>query len=257
MKKLEALHILGLEDGASDEAIKQAHREQVRANHPDRFVQNSKKHEEALEKTKLINEARDVLLNKTWDDRFVQTPGQAGTPPYSSYSSGWSRDGQSYVWTWSSYDPGHASEYRPNSDFDNFPYDAFFAQVSDFFTPQDLTPEQKYAQARLRTRKTILVLFSLFVFAGLFSPLSGFVSQGLLLTLLILHYLSRYKKLSALRLGLAFFVSAPFLILVLGILGRFLSFGAGVFIIGLIYAAWCIASDLRTELQCKKELGKN
>lgn len=41
MKKSEALKILGLTDGASDDAIKSAHRKKVRENHPDQFAQNT------------------------------------------------------------------------------------------------------------------------------------------------------------------------------------------------------------------------
>lgn len=62
MKKSEALDILGLSDGATDDAVKQAHRKLVIAHHPDKFPLGSKEREDAEEFTKRINEARDVLL---------------------------------------------------------------------------------------------------------------------------------------------------------------------------------------------------
>lgn len=87
MKKSEALHILGLSDGASDEDIKKAHRTMVRANHPDQFSDPDKK-KSAEEKTKLINEARDVLLQRKWDPEYGPRTGGYGNPytnPYTSY----------------------------------------------------------------------------------------------------------------------------------------------------------------------------
>ena len=60
MKKSEALKILGLSEGASDEDVKKAHRKLVIENHPDKFGQDPQRRAEAEEKTKLINEARDA-----------------------------------------------------------------------------------------------------------------------------------------------------------------------------------------------------
>ena len=47
MKKSEALNILGLSDGATDDAVKQAHRKLVIEHHPDKFALGSKEREEA------------------------------------------------------------------------------------------------------------------------------------------------------------------------------------------------------------------
>ena len=47
MKKSEALKILGLADGASDDEIKKAHRKLVIAHHPDKFPLDSKERAEA------------------------------------------------------------------------------------------------------------------------------------------------------------------------------------------------------------------
>ena len=51
MKKSEALNILGLSDGATDDAVKQAHRKLVIEHHPDKFALGSKEREEAEEFT--------------------------------------------------------------------------------------------------------------------------------------------------------------------------------------------------------------
>lgn len=76
MKKSEALKILGLSEGASDEDVKKAHRKLVIENHPDKFGQDPQRRAEAEEKTKLINEARDVLINRSWEPEYAT----AGTP---------------------------------------------------------------------------------------------------------------------------------------------------------------------------------
>ena len=70
MKKSEALNCLGRSDGATDDADKQAHRKLVIEHHPDKFALGSKEREEAEEFTKRINEARDVLLNRSWTPEF-------------------------------------------------------------------------------------------------------------------------------------------------------------------------------------------
>ena len=70
MKKSEALNILGLSDGATDDEVKRAHRKLVVAHHPDKFALDSKERAEAEELTKRINEARDVLLNRSWTPEF-------------------------------------------------------------------------------------------------------------------------------------------------------------------------------------------
>lgn len=76
MKKSEALNILGLQDGASDDDIKKAHRKLVIENHPDKFGADAAARAKAEEKTKLINEARDVLLSRKWTPEYST----AGTP---------------------------------------------------------------------------------------------------------------------------------------------------------------------------------
>ncbi|WP_270297258.1 J domain-containing protein, partial [Eggerthella sinensis] len=70
MKKSEALKTLGLSDGATDDEVKQAHRKLVISHHPDKFALDSPERAEAEEFTKRINEARDVLLNRSWTPEF-------------------------------------------------------------------------------------------------------------------------------------------------------------------------------------------
>lgn len=82
MKKSEALSILGLQEGCTPEEIKAAHRKAVRASHPDRFAQDPVKKVQAEEKTKLINEARDVLESGKWEPEGTYGNPYAGNPYY-------------------------------------------------------------------------------------------------------------------------------------------------------------------------------
>ena len=131
MKKSEALNILGLSDGASDDEVKKAHRKLVIENHPDKFGQDEAARAKAEEKTKLINEARDVLLSRKWDPEYAtagtpygapfsyqpygrpaggSTPGGAGQNPF----AGWPFEGASFVWTtWDA--QGNPHTYRTDS----------------------------------------------------------------------------------------------------------------------------------------------
>lgn len=85
MKKSEALNILGLSGNPTDEQIKKAHRKKVIENHPDRFQDPTQK-AKAEERTKLINEARDVLEKGTWDPEFGSGPSARpyGNSPYTN-----------------------------------------------------------------------------------------------------------------------------------------------------------------------------
>ena len=80
MKKSEALNTLGLAQGASEEDIKKAHRKLIIENHPDKFGQDEQARAKAEEKTKLINEARDVLLNHSWDPEYSTSGTPYGAP---------------------------------------------------------------------------------------------------------------------------------------------------------------------------------
>lgn len=80
MKKSTALKTLGLSEGASDEDIKKVHRKLIIENHPDKFGQDAAARAKAEEKTKLINEARDVLLNHSWDPEYASAGTAYGAP---------------------------------------------------------------------------------------------------------------------------------------------------------------------------------
>jgi hypothetical protein len=116
MKKSEALKTLGLADGATDEEVKKAHRKLVIENHPDKFGQDAEARAKAEEKTKLINEARDVLLNRSWDPEYSTQGTPYGAPfSYNPYTAthpgtgqtqgganpyaGWPFGSETFVWT--------------------------------------------------------------------------------------------------------------------------------------------------------------
>ena len=87
MKKSEALSILGLNEGSSEEEIKKAHRKLIIENHPDKFGQDPAAAKKAEEKTKLINEARDVLLSGKWEPEYATAGTPYGAPfSYSPYT---------------------------------------------------------------------------------------------------------------------------------------------------------------------------
>jgi hypothetical protein len=86
MKKSEAFKILDLADGASDEDVKKAHRQKVRENHPDRFTDPGRK-KTAEDRTKLINEARDVLLSRKWDPEYGSRGGSYANPYANPYGN--------------------------------------------------------------------------------------------------------------------------------------------------------------------------
>ncbi len=84
MKKSEALRILGLQDGATDDEIKKAHRAKVIEHHPDKYAQDPEKHAWAEEQTKRINEARDVLISRKWEPEYGRGP---YANPYNPYGN--------------------------------------------------------------------------------------------------------------------------------------------------------------------------
>lgn len=107
MKKSEALKILGLSSSYTEDDIKKAHRQKIRENHPDQFSDPEKK-AAAEEQTKLINEARDVLVNKRWDPEYGPRTG-AGYNPYANpYGNPFGGYGNPY-----SYRPGAGPQGNP------------------------------------------------------------------------------------------------------------------------------------------------
>jgi hypothetical protein len=182
MKKSEALHILGLSEGATEDDIKQAHRKQVLAHHPDRFARYPEKKKKAEEDTKLINEARDVLLSHRWDPEYSSTGSQPyGNPyanpytnPYTSarpssggaqqHSAGQGQQGQDpfggwpfdfdYIWTsWDNPNAGKQQGQQGEQPFN--PFDPF-AGAQTQQPPK--TPHEQYAEAkRTLSAQTILL----------------------------------------------------------------------------------------------------
>ncbi|MEC4293814.1 J domain-containing protein [Adlercreutzia shanghongiae] len=65
MNRTEALHILGLDDGATADDIKIAYRETVQILHPDKFAGNEKLQSRATEQFKRLQEAYDLLSAST------------------------------------------------------------------------------------------------------------------------------------------------------------------------------------------------
>ena len=65
MNRTEALHILGLDDGATADDIKIAYRETVQILHPDKFTGNEKLQNRATEQFKRLQEAYDLLSTST------------------------------------------------------------------------------------------------------------------------------------------------------------------------------------------------
>ncbi len=110
MKKSEALKILGLTSGASEDDIKKAHRSLIIEHHPDKFGHDDAQRAQAEEKTKLINEARDVLLNHSWDPEYAT----AGTPYGAPYSY------NPYAQT------TRSSSANPESPFESWPFSESF-----------------------------------------------------------------------------------------------------------------------------------
>lgn len=62
MNRSEALQVLGLSGGASDDEVALAYRELAQMLHPDKFGENKRLRARAEQQMRRINEARDVLL---------------------------------------------------------------------------------------------------------------------------------------------------------------------------------------------------
>lgn len=214
MKKSEALRILGLSSSYSEEDIKQAHRRKIRENHPDRFTDPAKK-AEAEEQTKLINEARDVLVNKRWDPEYGPRTGAGYNPysrpygnPYSGYGNPYSQyrpgtggqgnpfdgrdpfEGFPFDYVWTSWDGTRGRQSGQGSPFTGFPFD--FVWTSDGATGGSGTgsgnpfdpfassfsrEEAKPAGQLLREKRRSLLLMAVFIVAKL-ALLAGYVATG-------------------------------------------------------------------------------
>lgn len=150
MKKSEALQILGLQDGYTDDDLKKAHRKKVVENHPDRFQDPAEK-AQAEERTKLINEANDVLRTGKWDPEF-------GPRAHSSaYGAGPYRNpyaGQGPGWVEVEIDPEMFRRWAAQQQQQQG-YDPFNPFVSAYAPP---TPEQRAERAKQDVRVWLMML---------------------------------------------------------------------------------------------------
>ena len=227
MKKSEALDILRLRNGATDDEVKAAHRKLVIAHHPDKFPLDSKERADAEELTKRINEARDVLLNRSWTPEFdprrdprpyagnpyahptwnapggSPRPGGAGDPfagwPFGQ-DGGPGRGRTTYVWT--SWDGARtAGGARPGASqpggFDPFdPFAPFWASAQ-----QRKTPEQMRAEARAALKKEATVVAGKAA-ALLVLSLAGSPATGLFLYAIASIVYGLWKRLGSCLIGL-------------------------------------------------------
>ncbi|WP_139653728.1 J domain-containing protein [Raoultibacter phocaeensis] len=241
MKKSEALSILGLHDGATDDEIKKAHRVKVIEHHPDKYAQDPEKHAWAEEQTKRINEARDVLISRKWEPEYGRGPyanpynpyanpyggsparGQGGgTPgssnnPYGDPFGDWpfgGGQGQT-TWVWTSWDGASQA---------GNPFDPFGTAQ-----PQK-TPAERYEDAKkdLRTELGVIgvKLVCLAVLSVLASPASGlflYVAASVIYGL--------WKRLGSCLIAFFFpiaLIGAPFLMLIAPRAGA-VTFGLAIF----------------------------
>ena len=239
MKKSEALKTLGLADGATDDEVKRAHRKLVIAHHPDKFALDSPERAEAEELTKRINEARDVLLNRSWTPEFdprrdprpyannpYAHPGRPGSSaaPGQDPCAGWpfaggqgSPFGQgtgtgpapgrtTYVWTsWATGGPGAGGPFDP---FDPF---APFRAAEPRKTPQQVCTDAFYRPQNM----VLAVAGKAAVLAG--AALLGSVATGLFFYVMISLILGLWKRLGSCLIGFIVpiaLLGAPFVFLI-------------------------------------------
>ena len=241
MKKSEALKTLGLADGATDDEVKQAHRKLVIAHHPDKFALDSPERAEAEELTKRINEARDVLLNRSWTPEFdprrdprpyannpYAHPGRPGSSaaPGQDPFAGWpfaggqgSPFGQgtgtgpapgrtTYVWT--SWDGTRAAAGDPGAGGPFDPFAPFRAAE-----PRK-TPQQVLAEAVRSLRSEVLAVAGKAAVLAV-AALLGSVATGLFFYVMISLVWGLWKRLGSCLIGLIVpiaLLGAPFVFLI-------------------------------------------
>ena len=196
MKKSEALNILGLQDGFTDEELKKAHRKKVVENHPDRFQDPAKK-AEAEELTKKINEANDVLKSGKWDPEYgprYHTSSYGGAPyrsPYVSYGGGTANAGP--TWVEFEVDPEMFRQWAQQAaqQQQQQGYDPFNPFVGAYQPP---TAEQKAERAQQDVKIGLIMLAVKVVLCGLLA-LNGNIFDAALTWAVITYLLlisSRY-----------------------------------------------------------------
>lgn len=241
MKKSEALKTLGLADGATDDEVKQAHRKLVIAHHPDKFALDSPERAEAEELTKRINEARDVLLNRSWTPEFdprrdprpyannpYAHPGRPGSSaaPGQDPFAGWpfaggqgSPFGQgtgtgpapgrtTYVWT--SWDGTRTATGGPGAGDPFDPFAPFRAAE-----PRK-TPQQVLAEAVRSLRSEVLAVAGKAAVLAV-AALLGSVATGLFFYVMISLVWGLWKRLGSCLIGFIVpiaLLGAPFVFLI-------------------------------------------
>lgn len=279
MKKSEALHILGLADGASDDDIKKAHRRLIIENHPDKFGQDATKRAAAEEKTKRINEARDVLLSRKWDPEYKTTGTPYGAPysydpfsqtrPRSSAGQGTSQDpfnGQNpfagfpfetFVWTsWDNIgtnpgNPGNRSQnaqhhnpYTTQNPFAGHPFESFF-------TVRQQTPEEQLEE----TKGALKLDFGMLVFKAVLFATAAFMgnlAMGVFLYVVLSIGQGIYKRLRF----LSGFIILPFLICVMIFTPRANAAVSTFAFVCLLFALWFDVSNITGHIRSYRELKK-
>ena len=244
MKKSEALKTLGLADGATDDEVKQAHRKLVIAHHPDKFALDSPERAEAEELTKRINEARDVLLNRSWTPEFdprrdprpyannpYAHPGRPGSSaaPGQDPFAGWpfaggqgSPFGQgtgtgpapgrtTYVWT--SWDGTRTATGGPGAGGPFDPFDPF----APFRAAEPRkTPQQVLAEAVRSLRSEALAVAGKAAVLAV-AALLGSVATGLFFYVMISLVWGLWKRLGSCLIGFIVpiaLLGAPFVFLI-------------------------------------------
>lgn len=230
MKKSEALNILGLQDGASDDEVKAAHRQKIRENHPDKFTDPERKRS-AEDATKRINEARDVLISRKWDPEYGPRAGYAGTyqHPYGG-SQGTAQNpfaGQPFTYVWTSWDD--IGTNRGGTQGAN-PYD--FVDFASVFTQRPAkTPAEEAAEAKENLKRSSILVAVKAGILGLCAALGG-VATGMFVYIIatILFAVSREVRGCSSILLIPFIIFfGPLIMLLMPGLGASIGMGLIVF----------------------------
>jgi hypothetical protein len=234
MKKSEALNILGLQDGFTDEELKKAHRAKVVENHPDRF-QDPEQKAKAEELTKKINEANDVLRSGKWDPEYgprYHTSSYGGAPyrsPYVSY-------GQGTGGTWVEIDPEMFRQWAQQAAKQQQAqgYDPFSPFVG--YTPP--TAEQQAQRAEQDVRIGLIMIAVKVVLCGLLALNGNYYDAALTWSIItyLLLFSSRFGGCS----WIVILFTIPFFYSTAGMLEAAAKQG-GIFSIGIIGALFVSA----------------
>lgn len=151
MKKSEALNILGLKDGFTEDELKKAHRKKVVENHPDRFQDPAEK-AKAEERTKVINEANDILRSGKWDPEYgprAHTSAYGNGPyrnPYAGQGAEWVEIDPEMFRRWAEQNTKQQEQQG---------YDPFRPFVYTYSAP---TPQQQAERAQREVRVWLMML---------------------------------------------------------------------------------------------------